>query len=169
MFNGSNIIITGGSSGVGKVLSQKLARKGANLGLIARDQDKLDSCKKELESIASGAQRIEIQSADVADFDQVETAIAFIADSLGAPGHYCCFSFQSHIFYLSCLYCSPLWKNNRTQKKDYSDLAPFGRALRRASFFVKGVGATRLPSGHREQLTFSILESASRHQLHAVH
>ena len=48
-------------------------------------------------------------------------------------------------------------------------LPPFGSALARASFLVKGVGATRLPSGHREQFTFSILLSASRHQLQAVH
>lgn len=37
MFDGKNIVITGGSSGLGKALAKKLAAKGARLSLIARD------------------------------------------------------------------------------------------------------------------------------------
>jgi len=85
MFNGSNIVITGGSSGVGKILARKLIYRGANLALIARDKDKLDSVRRQLEEINFSGRRIEVRSADVAVFNQVESAISSIEKAMGAP------------------------------------------------------------------------------------
>ena len=41
MFKGKNVVITGGSSGLGEELAYRLAAKGANLALVARNQAKL--------------------------------------------------------------------------------------------------------------------------------
>lgn len=85
MFNGTNIIITGGSSGVGKVLAKKLVYRGANLALIARNKEKLESCREELEKRNFSDRQIETRSADVADFEQVEKAISSIEKEMGPP------------------------------------------------------------------------------------
>ena len=59
MFKGKTSVITGASSGLGKELSRRLAQKGANLALIARNTEKLADVKKELESIKGQDQIIE--------------------------------------------------------------------------------------------------------------
>jgi len=84
MFKNKTIIITGGSSGVGKALAHRLARAGAHLSLVARDRDKLESVTRELRGIGSG-QRIEGFSCDVADPDALETAMGQIAETMGTP------------------------------------------------------------------------------------
>jgi len=48
MFQDQVIIITGGSSGAGKELASRLAARGANLALLARDREKLAAVKHEL-------------------------------------------------------------------------------------------------------------------------
>jgi 3-dehydrosphinganine reductase len=85
MFNESNIIITGGSSGVGKILAKKLVYRGANLALIARDKEKLESCKEELGEWNFSDRKIEIRSADVSDVEQAEKAISSIEKEMGPP------------------------------------------------------------------------------------
>ncbi len=85
MFDRKVIIITGGSSGVGKKLGEKLLSRGANLALIARDENKLQSVKEELVSAASTDQKIEALSCDIADATAVEKTIRNIADKLGVP------------------------------------------------------------------------------------
>jgi NAD(P)-dependent dehydrogenase (short-subunit alcohol dehydrogenase family) len=39
---GKNVIITGGSSGIGKATAQHLSKAGASVFLVARDREKLD-------------------------------------------------------------------------------------------------------------------------------
>ena len=60
MFENKKVIITGGSSGVGKILAEQLLAKKANLAIIARDEQKLLSVKKELAEIASSGQVVEV-------------------------------------------------------------------------------------------------------------
>ena len=40
-FQGKNVIVTGGSSGIGKATAKHLAREGANVFIVARDEGKL--------------------------------------------------------------------------------------------------------------------------------
>jgi 3-dehydrosphinganine reductase len=85
MFDGKIIIITGGSSGVGKELARRLVKQGASLALIARDRDKLNSVKDELLKGCSSEQKIESFSCDVSDAAAVENTLKMIADGLGPP------------------------------------------------------------------------------------
>ena len=85
MFKEMVIVITGGSSGLGKALAQRFVKSGANLALIARDKNKLASVKAMLSVICGAGQRIEIFPCDVSDYAATEKTINNIADTLGLP------------------------------------------------------------------------------------
>ena len=85
MFDGKIIIITGGSSGVGKKLAQRLVGKGARLALVARDEKKLRIVKKELQSSGIGDQAVGVFPCDVADSKSVEETFGYIAKKIGMP------------------------------------------------------------------------------------
>jgi NAD(P)-dependent dehydrogenase (short-subunit alcohol dehydrogenase family) len=74
---GSVVVITGASSGVGRACAREFARRGARVGLIARGRDGLEAARREL---GSGALVLE---ADVADATQVENAAAQVEEELG--------------------------------------------------------------------------------------
>jgi 3-dehydrosphinganine reductase len=84
-FNQTNIIITGGSSGIGKATAQLLATLGANLTIIARNQITLDQAKKEIEAVKlSKNQKIFSLSADVSVREEAENAMAKAITLLGS-------------------------------------------------------------------------------------
>ncbi len=85
MFKDTVIVITGGSSGLGKALAQRFVKSGANLALIARDKNKLVSVKDELSTICIAGQRIEIYPCDVSDYAATEKALNTVADTFGLP------------------------------------------------------------------------------------
>jgi 3-dehydrosphinganine reductase len=85
MFKGTVIVITGGSSGLGKALAQRLIKRGANLMLIARDKSKLARVKDELSAIGTSGQRIEIFPCDVSDYTTTEKTLNTIVDTFGLP------------------------------------------------------------------------------------
>ncbi len=49
------VMITGASAGVGRAVVREFARRGAAIGLIARDNDSLESTKRKVEQ--QGARR----------------------------------------------------------------------------------------------------------------
>lgn len=77
-----NIVITGGSSGLGLALAQHYAREGHQIGLIARNLAKLESATEQLKA-ASPQCRAEFRSADVIDPATASAAIEQLAESLG--------------------------------------------------------------------------------------
>jgi 3-dehydrosphinganine reductase len=85
MFEGKNIVITGGSSGLGEELACTLAAKGANLALVARNQDKLQSVLEKIQSAGNRTVRIETFQNDVCDLDSVEKTSKRIAETMGLP------------------------------------------------------------------------------------
>jgi 3-dehydrosphinganine reductase len=85
MFKGLVIVITGGSSGLGKSLAQRLVERGANLALIARDEKKLARVKNELSAFCTTGQRVEIFPCDVSDSAATEKTLNTIADTVGSP------------------------------------------------------------------------------------
>ncbi len=84
MANSRHALISGGSSGIGLALAHRLARKGWNLTLLARDPGRLQQAKAALEA-ESGAAQIRLVSADVRDAPAIAAAVDGILAALGAP------------------------------------------------------------------------------------
>jgi 3-dehydrosphinganine reductase len=85
MFRDKITIITGGSSGIGKVLAHRLFARGARLAIIARDKNKLHSVKKELTSLPAAEQAVEVFPCDISDATAVEKTTKAIGDTQGPP------------------------------------------------------------------------------------
>jgi 3-dehydrosphinganine reductase len=82
-FSNQHVIITGGSSGIGKATALLLASEGAHISIIARDPAKLGAAKAEIEQArASATQRVSAYSADVSVNANAQRAVsAAIADN----------------------------------------------------------------------------------------
>jgi 3-dehydrosphinganine reductase len=75
-FEGKTALITGGSSGIGLAIAKSLARRGANIWIISRDRQKLDSACQEISNQRkSNEQRVDAIPADVSDLEQVTRAL----------------------------------------------------------------------------------------------
>jgi short-subunit dehydrogenase len=74
------VAITGASAGVGRATAQAFARTGADVGLIARGRERLESARREIEELG---RRAVVAVADVADPNQVEAAAGQIEEELG--------------------------------------------------------------------------------------
>ena len=81
-----HVIITGGSSGIGKAVAKLLTVLGANITLIARNLAKLEQVRTEISELAiAPSQKIEITTADVTDQAAITSAITKAIASLGIP------------------------------------------------------------------------------------
>ena len=83
-----HIIITGGSSGIGKALAKLLACQGANITLIARDRQKLEIAQQEIVAVTGGciSKKLRLLLADVGDRQSITEAIEQAIFKLGIPG-----------------------------------------------------------------------------------
>src|SRR5204863_1181712 len=77
---GEVVVITGASAGVGRAVAHAFAKRGAQVGLLARDERKLGETRQEVESL--GGKAIAVPT-DVADFAQVEAAAEAVEAQLG--------------------------------------------------------------------------------------
>jgi NAD(P)-dependent dehydrogenase (short-subunit alcohol dehydrogenase family) len=74
------VVVTGASAGLGRAIVREFARRGASIGLVARDPSRLEETKVEVERLGGRAVAI---PTDVADADAVEAAAARIEESFG--------------------------------------------------------------------------------------
>ena len=74
------VAITGASGGVGRAVAHAFAKRGANVGLIARGRAGLEAAAGEVRSL--GGQALVVPT-DVADADQVENAASAIEEHFG--------------------------------------------------------------------------------------
>lgn len=76
-FNGKLALVTGGSSGIGLAVAKKLAAQGANVVILGRDPNKLETARQELEaSRLSPTQKVSTLQADVTDAAQIASLIS---------------------------------------------------------------------------------------------
>jgi short-subunit dehydrogenase len=73
-------VVTGASAGVGRATIRELARRGWDLGLVARGEERLKAAAREVEEAGRTAA---VLRADVADPGAVEEAAAAAEDELG--------------------------------------------------------------------------------------
>jgi NAD(P)-dependent dehydrogenase (short-subunit alcohol dehydrogenase family) len=73
-------VVTGGSAGVGRAVATAFAREGAGVAVLARGEERLQSARRELESLGVAAVVI---PTDVADAEQVEDAASRVERQLG--------------------------------------------------------------------------------------
>jgi len=78
--SGEVVVITGASAGVGRATARAFARRGARIGLIARDSDALSAACDDVHALGGKAVMC---VADVARPAEVETAAAMIEERLG--------------------------------------------------------------------------------------
>jgi 3-dehydrosphinganine reductase len=83
-FSGRTLLVTGGSSGIGRAVAILAAQSGAHVHLIARNAGRLESAVQALRAAAtSPAQRMGATSLDVSDREAVERAAGPITDEMG--------------------------------------------------------------------------------------
>lgn len=76
----STVVVTGASAGVGRAVVRAFAERGADVALLARGRDGLESAAREVEALGRRALVIPV---DVADADAVEAAAATTEAQLG--------------------------------------------------------------------------------------
>ncbi|KAF2098714.1 putative oxidoreductase,short chain dehydrogenase [Rhizodiscina lignyota] len=75
-FNGMNVLITGGASGLGKELATLFVLRGASVTILARTKSKLESATSELQAkCKTQGQRIDYIAIDLTDHEAVEKAL----------------------------------------------------------------------------------------------
>lgn len=74
------VVVTGASAGVGRAVIREFARRKAAIGLIARDRDRLEAAKREVEQQGGSAL---VLSVDVADSNEMQRAADEVASILG--------------------------------------------------------------------------------------
>ena len=76
----SIVVITGASAGIGRATARRFAGRGYDVGLIAREEDRLDTTATEIGALGRRAVAL---SADVADADAMEATAQRVEDELG--------------------------------------------------------------------------------------
>src|SRR4051812_19465488 len=74
--DGSVILVTGASSGIGAALAPQLAARGATVGIVARRAERLESVLAECRAHAPGSA---LWAADLSD---VDTAVGVATDAI---------------------------------------------------------------------------------------
>ncbi|MCB0221333.1 MAG: SDR family oxidoreductase [Chrysiogenetes bacterium] len=69
------VVITGANSGIGKAAATDLARKGAHVVMLCRNQSKAEAAREEIRR-DSGSDTVDFIQADLASFDSIRQAAA---------------------------------------------------------------------------------------------
>jgi short-subunit dehydrogenase len=178
------VAITGASAGVGRAVAHEFAKAGARIGLLARDEARLNSAKREMEE--AGGQALAV-AADVADPDQVEAAAAKIESVLGpidiwinnamttvfapfteiTPAE---FKRATEVTYLGCVY-GTMAAIKRMLPRDHGVIVQVGSALAYRSIPLQSAycGAKHAIAGFTDSLRSELIHQGSAVHLTMVH
>ncbi|MFM8314860.1 MAG: SDR family NAD(P)-dependent oxidoreductase, partial [Deltaproteobacteria bacterium] len=81
-FQGKNILITGASSGIGEALAREFSEQGANLVLMARRKEKLETIRSEIQTLNPQI-KITLAVADVSQDESFRTALLEAIQEVG--------------------------------------------------------------------------------------
>jgi len=74
------VVVTGSSAGLGRAIAHGFAKRGASLGLIARNPEALNAAKEECEALGG---RAIVLPVDVSDAQSVDAAASRVEEELG--------------------------------------------------------------------------------------
>jgi NAD(P)-dependent dehydrogenase (short-subunit alcohol dehydrogenase family) len=80
MLNSPVVVITGSSAGLGRAIAHGFAKRGARIGLIARNPEALNAAKKECEALGGEALVLPV---DVSDAAAVDAAASRVEEEFG--------------------------------------------------------------------------------------
>ncbi len=78
------VIVTGGSSGMGKYMAKHLANKGANVVITGRSMDRLEATREEIKPVSGKIHCIEM---DVRNSEDVKKMVIETVDEFGTIDH----------------------------------------------------------------------------------
>jgi short-subunit dehydrogenase len=81
--NGKNVVVTGGSYGIGEEIARALLKEGANVFTIARNKEKLDASIEGLQKDARANRTAKGYAGDVGDWPVISKVIEQIASENG--------------------------------------------------------------------------------------
>ncbi|MFI5621386.1 SDR family NAD(P)-dependent oxidoreductase [Streptomyces sp. NPDC051567] len=79
-FDGKTVLITGGGSGIGLATARRLVAEGANVVLVGRDAERLDTAAKELDA----GDRVLTVAADVSRLADLDAVYAQVKERFGS-------------------------------------------------------------------------------------
>ncbi len=85
LFDGKNVYITGGSSGIGLGVAGQVAASGANVMILARNEDRLKQATDRIKKAGKAGSKTAWQSLDVTDPVATEAVFAKAAAEFGPP------------------------------------------------------------------------------------
>lgn len=85
MVKGKRVLLTGATGGIGRELAQLLNQDGAEVVLIGRNRQKLDSLLTELRSALPGESRAHALVADFRDLSSLDNLVERTSELLGGP------------------------------------------------------------------------------------
>lgn len=74
------VVVTGASAGLGRAIAHGYAKRGAKIGLLARNPEALEAAKKECEELGGQALVLPV---DVADYEAVDAAASKVEETFG--------------------------------------------------------------------------------------
>ena len=78
--NGNVAVVTGASAGLGRQFALALARQGADLAILARRKEKLETVAEEIKALGVDCLAV---ACDVTDTDQIKNAVKEVTDHYG--------------------------------------------------------------------------------------